>query len=252
VRLVTLNLRHGGGRRMPALLEALLGYLPDVLVLTEHRNNAASTLLRDGLRAAGLHHQIASHPGPRVNHLLVASRRPLESVPHLCLGFDRQRLLCVRVDSLRLVAAHLPNLRAKLPHWKALLRLASSGRRTPTIYVGDFNTGHDVHDVENGPFAFTASSQMEALLARGWVDAWRQLHPRAREFTWFSHRSRGFRLDHAFLSPACAPWLRRAWFDHAVRETGATDHSALIVDLHRSVERRDRKAAASCFHGRAR
>ena len=51
------------------------------------------------------------------------------------------------------------------------------------------------------------------------------------EFTWFSHRSRGFRLDHAFLSPACAPRLRAAWFDHTVRETGATDHSALIVDL---------------------
>jgi exonuclease III len=231
MRLVTLNLRHGGGRRMPALLQALLGHVPDVLVLTEHRHNAASTLLREGLSAAGLRHQIASHDGPRVNHLLVASRRPLEAVPQTCLSFDRQRLLAVRVDTLRLVAAHLPNLRAKLPHWEALLRLASSGRRTPTIYVGDFNTGHNVRDVENGPFRFTASEQMEVLLARGWVDAWRQIHPYAREFTWFSHRSRGFRLDHAFLSPACAPRLRAAWFDHAVRETGATDHSALIVDL---------------------
>jgi len=231
MRLVTLNLRHGGGRRMPALLEALLGHVPDVLVLTEHRHNAASTLLREGLSAAGLRHQIASHDGPRVNHLLVASRRPLEAAPQLCLGFDRQRLLTVRVDSLRLVAAHLPNLRAKLPHWKALLRLASSGGRTPTVYVGDFNTGHNVRDVEDGPFPFTASEQMEALLARGWLDAWRHMHPRTREFTWFSHRSRGFRLDHAFLSPACAPRLRAAWFDHAVRETGATDHSALIVDL---------------------
>jgi exonuclease III len=231
MRLVTLNLRHGGGRRMPALLEALLGHAPDVLVLTEHRHNAASTLLRDGLSAAGLRHQVASHDCPGTNHLLVASRRPLAAAPQLCLGFDRQRLLSVRVDGLRLVAAHLPNQRAKLPHWEALLRLASSGRRTPTMYMGDFNTGHDVWDVDNGPFAFTASEKMQALLARGWVDAWRHLHPRAREFTWFSHRSRGFRLDHAFLSPPCVPRLRAAWFDHAVREMGATDHSALIVDL---------------------
>lgn len=137
----------------------------------------------------------------------------------------------MRVDSPRLVAAHLPNLRAKLPHWEALLRLASSGQRTPTVYMGDLNTGHNVRDVEDGPFPFTASDQMEALLARGWIDAWRYMHPRTREFTWFSHRSRGFRLDHAFLSPACAPRLRAAWFDHAVRETGVTDHSALIVDL---------------------
>jgi integrase len=46
MRLVTLNLRHGGGRRMPALLAALLGHAPDVVVLTQHRHNAASTLLR--------------------------------------------------------------------------------------------------------------------------------------------------------------------------------------------------------------
>lgn len=216
---------------MPALLEAVLGHAPDLLVLTEHRHNAASSLLREGLSAAGLRHQIASHDGFRVNHLLVASRRPLKEAPQLCLGFDPQRLLCVRVDGLRLVAAHLPNLRAKLPHWEALLRLAVSGRRIPTAYVGDFNTGHNVRDVEDGPFPFTASEQMEALLARGWIDAWRHMHPHTREFTWFSHRGRGFRLDHAFLSPACASRLRAARFDHAVRKTGATDHSALIVDL---------------------
>ena len=101
MRLVTLNLRHGGGRRMPALLAALLGYEPDVLVLAEHRHNAASILLRAGLSAAGLRHQIASHDGPRVNHLLVASRRPLASAPQICLDFDRQRLLTVRVDGLQ-------------------------------------------------------------------------------------------------------------------------------------------------------
>jgi exonuclease III len=232
MRLVTLNLRHGGGRRMPALLSALLGHAPDVLVLTEHRHNAASTTLREGLRAAGLRHQIASRDDARANHLLVAARRPLEAAPQRFLRFDQQRLLSVRVDNMCLVAAHLPNLHAKLPHWEALLRLASSGRRIPTVYMGDFNTGHNVHDVEDGPFPFTASDQMEALLARDWVDAWRHTHPHAREFTWFSHRGRGFRLDHAFLSPTCAPRLRAAWFDHAVRETGATDHSALIVDLH--------------------
>jgi len=217
---------------MPALLQALLSYAPDVLVLTEHRHNAASTLLRKGLSAAGLRHQTASYDSPRVNHLLVASRHPLVAAPELCLAFDPQRLLTVRVDGLRLVAAHLPNLRAKLPHWEALLRLASSGRRTPTVYMGDFNTGHSLRDVEDGPFPFTASEQMQALMDRGWVDAWRQLNPRTREFTWFSHRRRGFRLDHAFLSPACVPRLRAACFDHAVRERAATDHSALIVDLH--------------------
>lgn len=231
MRLLTLNLRHGGGRRMPALLAALLGHRADVLVLTEHRHNPASRLLREGLAEAGYAHQQASHDAPRVNHVLVASRLPVEPAPRRGLRFDRQRLLPVRVGGLLLVAAHLPNLRAKLPHWEALLRLARALGRTPAVYMGDFNTGHNVRDVEGGPFPYTASEQMEALLDRGWVDAWRHLHPQARQFTWYSHRRRGFRLDHAFLSPAVAPRLRSARFDHAVRESGATDHSALVVEL---------------------
>ena len=113
----------------------------------------------------------------------------------------------------------------------ALRKLARRLGRAPAVYLGDFNTGHDVWDVEGGPYPYTASDQMEALLAQGWVDAWRHLHPAGREFSWYSHRQRGFRLDHAFLSPGAAPALRAAAFDHAVRETGATDHSALIVDL---------------------
>ena len=80
MRLVTL-LRDGGGRRMPILVEALLGYVPDVLVLTEHRYYGASILLREELSAARLRHQIVSHDGSRVNHLLVASRRPLPAAP---------------------------------------------------------------------------------------------------------------------------------------------------------------------------
>ena len=67
----------------------------------------------------------------------------------------------------------------------------------------------------------------------GWVDAWRSTHPDDREFTWLSappHRN-GFRLDHAFISPSLTPGLLGARYDHTTREGGATDHSALVIDL---------------------
>jgi len=233
MRLLTLNLRHGGGRRMPALLAHLLRHEADVLVLSEHRHNAASALLREGLAAAGYGAQAASHDGPRQNHLLVASRLPLAPAPQRLLRGDRMRLLPLRVGGLLLVAVHLPNLKAKLPHWRALLALAGRLAAEPALYMGDFNSGHHTRDVQRPPFPFSASYEeyMGALEARGWVDAWRHLHPRGRQYTWYSHRQRGFRIDHAFLSPACAPALRRAAFDHTVRESGASDHSALLVEL---------------------
>jgi exodeoxyribonuclease III len=233
MRLLALNLRHGGGRRMPALLAHLLRHEADVLVLCEHRHNAASALLREGLAAAGYGHVAASPGTPRQNHLLVASRLVLEPAPQRLLRLDPMRLLPVRVEGLLLVAVHLPNLKAKLPHWHALLTLAGRLAQAPAVYMGDFNSGHHVRDVQRPPFPFSASYEeyMGALEARGWVDAWRRLHPRRREYSWYSHRQRGFRIDHAFLSPGCAPSLRGAAFDHAVRETGASDHSALLVEL---------------------
>lgn len=232
MRLLTLNLRHGGGRRMPALLAHLLRHEADVLVLSEHRHNAASALLREGLAAAGYAHQAPSiASAPRLNHLLVASRLPLAPAPQRGLRFDARRMLPVQVAGLLLVAVHLPNLRAKIPHWQALLRLGRRLNGTPAVYMGDFNTGREPQDVETPGFAFTGSGCMEALEALGWVDAWRRQHPQGREYTWYSHRHNGFRLDHAFLSPACAPRLRRTAFDHTVRTSGASDHSALVVEL---------------------
>ena len=233
MRLLTLNLRHGGGRRVPALLAHLRRQEADVLVLCEHRQGPAGEALAAGLAAAGYVHRIASHDAPRVNHLLVASRLPLRPAPRPLLALDPVRLLPVRVGGLLLVGVHLPNLKAKLPHWRALLALAGRLRGEPAMYLGDFNSGHHVEDVQHPPFPFSASYEeyMGALRARGWLDAWRHLHPQGREFSWYSHRRRGFRLDHAFLSPACAPALRGAAFDHAVRESGASDHSALRVEL---------------------
>lgn len=226
MRLLTLNLRHGGGTRMDALCADVLGHAADVLVLTEVRHNAVLAKLRAALSAAGYAGQVLGLAPPRVNTVLVAARGPLRARPW---RGDPARVLDVSVDGLRLAAVHLPNQAAKRPHWAELLRRGRIWARRPACFVGDFNTGLPAAD---GPdYPFTCEEEMRALLGMGWQDAWRHLHPEAREYTWYSHRGNGFRLDHAFLSPALAPHLRGAHFDHGPRERGHTDHSALVVDL---------------------
>lgn len=227
MRLITLNLRHGGGRHAPALLAGLLALEGDVLVLTEHRNNPVGERLRTGLAAAGLVHQAVSHAAPRANAILVAAREPFRPLLRPALGFDRARLFSARFAAFELIAVHLPNLAAKVPHWEALLRLPH--RRRPRVLAGDFNTGR--HPADAPGYRFRCAEHMARLEAKGWVDAWRRLHPDGREFSWYSHRGRGFRLDHVFLSPPLAPALRGAAFAHGVRERGFSDHSALVVEL---------------------
>ncbi len=229
--LATLNLRHGGGRRMPELADRLAGYGADLLLLTEFRENAAAAILRTTLASSGLTHQAATPQRPRFNGLFVASRHPFRIVKRRALNFDPLRLLALESDAFALVGVHLPNLREKLPHWEALLRLARARSRKPLVFLGDFNTGRVSDDAQGEPFPFTGAPYMETLGQMAWVDAWRHFHPQGREYTWYSHRGRGFRLDHAFLSPRCVPLLRSARFDHAIRSDKLTDHSALIVEL---------------------
>ena len=69
------------------------------------------------------------------------------------------------------------------------------------------------------------------MTTAGWRDAWRSLHLDGREYSWFSNRGNGFRLDHAFLSPGIDQTLRGATFSQVERAPTITDHAALIIDL---------------------
>ena len=231
MRILTLNLRHGGGVRMPGLQGWLLRQRAQVLVLTEFRNNAAGLELLAALCRGGLTHQRVSTGRPGINALAVAATQPFEAVPGALARLDPLRLLPLRFAAFELVALHLPNLEAKLPHWSALLRLAHREPAPARLLMGDFNTGSDMLDAARGPFAFHGAEHWAGLEALGWVEAWRHLHPRGRQYSWYSQRGRGFRIDHAWISTALQPSLRGARYLHQPRLQRLTDHSALLVEL---------------------
>ncbi len=76
------------------------------------------------------------------------------------------------------------------------------------------------------------------LLAQGWLDAIRTLHPGARVYTFWDYmrnawgRNAGLRLDHLLLSPVLAPRLLEAEVDTFARaETGSSDHAPVWIRL---------------------
>ena len=229
IRLLALNIRNGGTRQLPSLLMSIQAHNPEVLLLCEFHNSSISAEFRKKLSDIGFPFQVCSHDKHRVNAILIASRQQFEIHPHEYLCFDPLRLFAVRFDRFYLIGVHMPNLKAKIPHWNALLRLASESQSEPWIFMGDFNTGKNPQDSEG--YKFSCADYMEALENLGWVDAWRHFHPNTSEYSWYSYKLRGFRLDHAFLSPPLKPSLKNAFYDHAVREKKFSDHSALIIDL---------------------
>ena len=70
-----------------------------------------------------------------------------------------------------------------------------------------------------------------AWTAVGFSDLWRHRYPDGREFSWYSHRGNGFRIDHAFLSSSLAARAGVIRYSHEERLAGLSDHSVLLLDL---------------------
>ena len=97
------------------------------------------------------------------------------------------------------------------------------------LAIGDFNTCRAYVD-EPGAIDVCAH-YMDGIEAIGFCDLWRRRYPDGREFSWYSTRGNGFRIDHAFLSDTLAARIGTIGYSHAERLAGISDHSPLIVEF---------------------
>ncbi len=117
-------------------------------------------------------------------------------------------------------------------------QLLEEGR--PTLICGDFNVAHteiDIHapkrNEKNSGFLPEEREWFGTLLAQGWSDVLRDLHPgEAGLYSWWSNRGRarendlGWRLDYVLASPALASRARGAWIE---KDAGLSDHAPVWV-----------------------
>jgi exodeoxyribonuclease III len=125
-------------------------------------------------------------------------------------------------------------------HAKALLATGA-----PVVLAGDYNvmpTDLDVYKPErwldDALFRPEVRDAYRDLLAQGWTDAVRTLHPDERIYTFWDYfrnaysRDAGLRIDHLLLSPAAALRLKAAGVDREVRGwEKASDHAPTWIEL---------------------
>ncbi len=231
LRVICWNIRHGGGDgdRSARIHEAFSGFNADLLVVPEFRTNPAGDRLKAHLATLGYH---LSHPEtpPKLNTVLVACRTPIRSANPL-LGREElgHRLWRVDLEWISVCAVYMALGKEKLPYWQALIE-AGVNPDAPDLVIGDFNTGDNHLDLTPGATPFELSEFMVQMSEVGYVDVWRARHGERRDYSWYSNHGGGFRLDHAFLRRDL-DGVRGCEFDHAPRESKASDHSALILDL---------------------
>jgi DNA polymerase I len=115
----------------------------------------------------------------------------------------------------------------------------------PVVLAGDYNvvpTDLDIYPTKswdrNALLQPEARAAYQRLLAQGWTDSIRALHPDEPMYTFWDYKRKrwerdgGLRLDHILLSSALRERLRSAGVDHETRGVdGASDHVPVWVSL---------------------
>jgi exodeoxyribonuclease-3 len=230
MRVLTWNIRAGGGTRLLRIAEAIEAHRADVLVLTEYRSGDAGKRLRAVLRDLGFAWLSPVEPPGIRNGVLIATREKPRKAAHVAEHVPEPwRMLAVTIDRVRLFGIYMPNLRAKIPYWEALIEASSPHSGGRALALGDFNTCRAYVD-EPGATDVTALF-LDKIQDAGFRDVWRDRFPDGREYSWYSHRGNGFRIDHAFASRHLARRIGDVRYSHAERTSGLSDHSALIVEI---------------------
>jgi exodeoxyribonuclease III len=274
MKIATFNV-NGIKTRLPNLLAWLQREQPDVVCLQELK--ALDTAFPEAaLQDAGYR---ALWQGQRSwNGVAILARgvQPVEIRRGLPgdASDEQARYLEAAVDGVVVACLYLPNgnpqpgpkFEYKLAWFERLIVHAQGlcASTHPVIVAGDYNVVPTDFDIYN-PRSWRKDALLqpesracwERLLAQGWTDAIRQLHPEQPVFTFWDYfrqhwqRDAGLRIDHLLLNPALAPALLAAGVDRWVRgEEQASDHAPTWVQLDRS---RLRGAPAKLpAHGRAR
>jgi exodeoxyribonuclease III len=267
MKIATFNV-NGVNGRLPVLLRWLAEAQPDVVCLQELKA-PEEKFPEAAIDAAGygaIWHGQKSWNGVA---LLARGGQPEETRRGLPSDPDdnHSRYIEAAIGGIIVGCLYLPNGNpAPGPKFDYKLRwferLSSHAKRllasgAPVVLAGDFNvmpTDLDVYKperwVDDALFRPEVRTAFHRLVAQGWADALRKLHPDERIYTFWDYfrnaysRDAGLRIDHLLLSPAVGRRLSGAGVDREVRGwQKASDHAPVWIELAdgaKSVKRRSR------------
>jgi len=230
IRIVSLNIRHGGGSRTAQLVDWIVSKNPDVVILPEWRNNASGQRIRDVLAKTGLTAIVAARGQSAANSVLLAAgdiTGSWEVTPANSTAGDL--ILVETAKQIRILGCYFPQGLAKKSFFEQCVEVAAKNHDLPFVIIGDLNTGRNDLDIEGAGTPFFCTEDFKRL-GEVLTDLWRTLHGDRQEWTWRS-RTNGFRIDHAFANKAFIKRFPafRCDIDHSPRLEGITDHSAIVL-----------------------
>ena len=225
MKILSLNIQHGGGSRLPKILDYIDSVNLDICILSEFRHNKNGAEITKFFSEKGFEYQSPAGLDPKKNTILVASKNPIK--PNLFDMPNGWSCSSVQQESIQVVGVYFPLKAEKKEVFDWFLSSSRSWNRT--IVVGDFNTGISKYDLE-GRSKFHCEEEFRKLSQEVLRDCYRILHPDGKDYSWHSSIGNGFRIDHALCSPDLSGQIASVVYDHNTRH-GISDHSALLMEL---------------------
>jgi exodeoxyribonuclease III len=255
VRIATFNINNVN-KRLSNLMTWLADAEPDIVCLQELKSTKQQFPAK-ALRDAGYHSVMIGQSSWNGVAILSRHNPPVETRRSLP-GYEddeQARYIEAAVEGVLVGCLYAPNgnplkspkfayklawLEALVTHAQALL---DTGH--PVVLAGDYNvvpTDEDIYNMrswkQNALVQPKPRELYKRLVAQGWTDSLRALHPDERIYTFWDYfrdhwsRDAGLRLDHLLLAPSLRDRLADAGVDRWVRgEQGASDHAPTWIEL---------------------
>ncbi|WP_108397293.1 exodeoxyribonuclease III [Devosia submarina] len=255
MKIATFNV-NGINGRLPILLRWLEEAKPDAVCLQELKapDERFPTAAIEDAGYGAIWHGQKSWNGVAIlarGTVPVETRRGLPGDP----ADQQSRYLEAAVNGILIGCLYLPNgnpapgpkFDYKL-QWFERLQAHAKGLLAsglPIVLAGDYNvmpTDLDVYKperwVKDALFRPEVRQAFGQLVAQGWTDALRHMHPDERVYTFWDYfrnafgRDAGLRIDHLLLSPDLAKRMVEAGVDRHVRGWDkASDHAPTWIKL---------------------
>lgn len=255
MRIATFNI-NGINGRLPTLLRWLSETEPEIVCLQELKCPQGKFPHR-AIESAG--YGAVWQGQSRWNGVAILARdsQPVETRRGLpgCEDDGQSRYIEAAVQGILVGCLYLPNgnpfpgqkFDYKL-HWLANLAThaqALLAHDVPVILAGDYNiipTELDVYNPgrwrDDALFRPEVRSAYRSLVAQGWTDALRHMHPDEPVYTFWDYlrhawdRNAGLRLDHLLLGPQMTNRLIAAGVDRDMRgREKASDHAPAWIEV---------------------
>jgi exodeoxyribonuclease-3 len=255
MKIATYNV-NGVNGRLPVLLRWLEESKPDVACLQELKA-PQEKFPEQAIKDAGYH--CIWHGQKSWNGVAILSRK--HTIEEVCRALPgdpedlHSRYIEAKIDGITIGCLYLPNgnpapgpkFDYKLAWFKRLTSHAKDllSRGEPTILTGDYNvmpTELDVYKpekwVDDALFRPETREAFHTLVAQGWTDALRKLHPNEKIYTFWDYfrnafgRDAGLRIDHFLLSSHFDKKLKAAGVDKYVRGwEKSSDHAPVWIEI---------------------